>query len=184
MFYLPLYFQSIHAQSAVTSGVNTLAFLAFFAVGAVTSGSAIGKTRLLVPYQLASALLMTAGMALLYRMDMDTSQAWYIGAQVLFGFGVGLGNQVPMTAVQGMAKPEDVSSSTAIMFSKYSVLYTPFLADSVTSVPIRQWRLLHRSGTVHLCQQHVEKHWGNRTPTQPSPGPGHWRIRNSSRLSG
>lgn len=120
MFYLPLYFQSIHGQSAITSGVNTLPFLAFFALGAVSSGSAIGKTRLLVPYQLTSALVTTAGMALLYSMDLDTPKAWYVGAQVLFGFGIGLGNQVPMTAVQGMARPEDVASSTAIMISKCS----------------------------------------------------------------
>ncbi|KAI1074256.1 major facilitator superfamily domain-containing protein [Whalleya microplaca] len=88
MFYLPIYFQSIHNQSAIMSGVNTLPFLAFFALGAVLSGSVIGKTRLLQPYQLASALLMTAGMALLYTLDIDSSQAWYIGAEVLFGFGL------------------------------------------------------------------------------------------------
>jgi hypothetical protein len=45
MFYLPIYFQSIHGQSVVRSGVNTLPFLALFAVGAVISGAVIGKTR-------------------------------------------------------------------------------------------------------------------------------------------
>lgn len=68
--------------------------------------------------QLASTLLMTAGMALLYEFDVDTPKSWYVGAQVLFGFGVGFGNQVPVTAVQGLSKPEDVPSSTALMFSK------------------------------------------------------------------
>ncbi|KAI9736494.1 MAG: hypothetical protein M1818_006004 [Claussenomyces sp. TS43310] len=115
MFYLPIYFQSIHSQSAIISGVNSLPFFAFFALGAVLSGTFIGKTRHLQPYQLTSALLMTAGMALLYTLDIDSSQAWYIGAEVLFGFGVGFGNQVPMMAVQGLSKPEDVASSTGIM---------------------------------------------------------------------
>ncbi|KUI56700.1 Putative HC-toxin efflux carrier TOXA [Cytospora mali] len=116
MFYLPIYFQSIHGQSAIISGVNSLPFLAFFALGAVSSGTAIGKTRHLQPYQLTSALLMTAGMALLYERDVDSSRSWYVGAEVLFGFGVGFGNQVPVTAVQGLSKPEDVPSSTALMF--------------------------------------------------------------------
>lgn len=119
MFYLPIYFQSVHGQSAIMSGVNSLPFLAFFALGAMLSGIVIGKTRLLQPYQLVSALLMTAGMALLYTLDINSSQAWYIGAEVLFGFGLGFGNQVPMTAVQGLSKPEDVASSTGIMMSKF-----------------------------------------------------------------
>ncbi|KAK2605783.1 hypothetical protein N8I77_008597 [Diaporthe amygdali] len=117
MFYLPIYFQSIKGQSAIMSGVYTLPYLAFFALGAVCSGTLIGYTRYLMPYQLVSTLLMTAGMALLYIFDVETPKAWYVGAQVLFGFGVGFGNQVPVTAVQGLSKPEDVPSSTALMFS-------------------------------------------------------------------
>jgi len=38
MFYLPIYFQSIKGNTAITSGVNTLLFLAFFGVGAMLSG--------------------------------------------------------------------------------------------------------------------------------------------------
>ncbi|KAH8423344.1 MDR family MFS transporter [Aspergillus melleus] len=115
MFYLPIYFQSIHGQSAVKSGVNTLPFLALFALGAVVSGAVIGKTRYTQPYELLGALIMTAGMALIYTLDVDSSQAMYIGAEVLFGFGVGICNQIPMTAVQGFSKLEDVSSATGIM---------------------------------------------------------------------
>lgn len=87
-------------------------------MGAVASGAAVKKTRLLQPYELVSALLMTAGMALLYTLDIDSSKARYVGAEVLLGFAVGFGNQVPMMAVQGLAKLEDVASSTGIMFSK------------------------------------------------------------------
>jgi hypothetical protein len=119
MFYLPIYFQSIHGQSAVTSGVNTLPFLAFFALGAMVSGAVIGKTRYTQPYELVGALIMTAGMALIYILDVDSPKARYIGAEVLFGFGIGLCNQIPMTAVQGFSKPEDVASATGIMVSKY-----------------------------------------------------------------
>jgi hypothetical protein len=118
LFYLPVYFQSIHGQSAIMSGLNTLPFLAFFAFGAMLSGGLISKTRLLQPYQLASALLMTAGVAQFYTLKVDSSQARYIGPQVLLGFGLGLGSQIPMTAVQGFSKSEDVAPSTGIMLSK------------------------------------------------------------------
>jgi MFS family permease len=126
MFYLPIYFQSVHAQSAIISGVNTLPFLAFFALSALVGGAVIGRSRYLQPFQIVSGLLMTAGTALFYVMDTETSQAWYIGAQVLFGIGLGLGNQVPVVAVQGLSLPEDVASSTGIMFSE-SNLPSPIL---------------------------------------------------------
>ncbi|MCJ1382751.1 hypothetical protein MMC17_005864 [Xylographa soralifera] len=133
LFYLPIYFQSIHGQSAIISGVNSIPFLALFAVGAMASGTIIGKTRLLQPYQLISALIMTAGMALLYTLDIDSSKARYIGAEVLLGFGVGFGNQIPMTAVQGLSKPEDVTSSTGIMFmaQSSSAAYFIVVAQSI-----------------------------------------------------
>lgn len=119
MFYLPIYFQSIQGQSAITSGVNSLPYMAFFSLGAMLSGFLIGKTRLLQPYQLLGGLLATGGAALLYTLELDSSTARYIGPQILLGFGVGLGNQVPMTTLQSFSKPEDVASTTGIMLSTY-----------------------------------------------------------------
>jgi hypothetical protein len=100
-----------------------LPFLAFFSVGAVASGAVIGKTRYLQPYELISGLLSTAGMALLYTLEVDSSLARYIGPQVLFGFGLGFGNQIPMTAVQGLSKPEEMASSSGIILSKSCSIY-------------------------------------------------------------
>jgi hypothetical protein len=58
------------------------------------SGALSGKTRLLQPIQLASGLFALIGAVLLYRLDINSSKAWFIGAQIPFGFGIGLGNQV------------------------------------------------------------------------------------------
>ncbi|KAF2813563.1 MFS gliotoxin efflux transporter glia [Mytilinidion resinicola] len=142
IFYLPIYFQSIHGQSAITSGVNSLPFLAFFALGAMVSGAVIGKTGFLQPYQLISALLMVAGTALLYTMDVDSSKARYIGPQVLFGFGLGLGNQIPMTAVQGFSKPEDVANSTGVMLMCQSISGAYFIAVAQSLFANRMLRAL------------------------------------------
>lgn len=102
------------------SGVNNLPYVALFAAGTTLSGFLISKTGLLQPYQLASALLSTAGAALLYTLNADSSTARYIGPQLLLGFGIGLGNQIPMTAVQSFSKPEEVESNTGIMLSRLS----------------------------------------------------------------
>ncbi|TVY37366.1 Dehydrocurvularin exporter [Lachnellula subtilissima] len=84
-------------------------------------GFLIMKTRLLQPYELTSGLLATAGAALLYTLDLDSSKARYIGPQVVFGFGLGLGSQIPMTALQAFSKPENVASTTGIMLMCNSV---------------------------------------------------------------
>ncbi|KAI0003947.1 efflux pump [Xylariaceae sp. FL0662B] len=122
VFYLPIYFQSIHHQSAIMSGVNNLPYVAFFAFGCIVSGFLIGRTGILQPFELASGLLSTAGAALLYTLDTNSSAARYIGPQILLGLGIGIGNQVPMTASQSFSKPEDVASTTGIilMFNSLS----------------------------------------------------------------
>lgn len=96
------------------------------------SGAAVGKTQHLQPFELISGLLTTAGVALLYILEVDSSKGRYIGAQILGGFGLGLGNQIPITAVQGLSKPEDMTSSSGIVLSKLSF---PFQRQPNTSPP-------------------------------------------------
>lgn len=118
LFYLPIYFQSIHGQSAITSGVNTIPFVALFALGSLLSGFLVSKTGYLQPLQLVSGLLATVGCALLYILDVDSAKAKYIGPQIILGFGIGLGNQIPMTAYQFFSRPQDLQSNTGVMLSK------------------------------------------------------------------
>ncbi|KAK3629723.1 hypothetical protein LTR56_017117 [Elasticomyces elasticus] len=132
LFYLPIYFQSIHGQSAITSGVHTIPFVAFFAAGSIVSGVLVSKTGYLQPFQLASGLLATVGAALLYTLDVDSSLARYIGPQVILGFGIGLGNQVPMTAYQFFSKPEDVQTNTGIMLMTNGMSGAYFVTAATT----------------------------------------------------
>ncbi|KAH8658108.1 MFS gliotoxin efflux transporter glia [Xylariales sp. PMI_506] len=135
LFYLPIYFQSIHDQSAIESGVNTLPFLAFFSVGALLSGHLVGSSHYLQPYQLLSGLITTAGAGLLYTLNADSSKARYLGPQVLLGLGIGLGNQIPMTALQSFSKPEHVATTTGIMMMCTSIsgAYFVTVAQSIFS---------------------------------------------------
>ncbi|KAK9417674.1 putative Major facilitator superfamily transporter gliotoxin efflux transporter [Seiridium unicorne] len=120
MFYLSLYFQSIQGTSAIKSGVYNLAIVAFFAVGltfrSIVSGGVVRKTRLLQPVELAGALFATLCAGLLYGLSPNSSKAWYIGAHIRLGFGIGLANQVPITALQSFAKPEDLGFTMGIAF--------------------------------------------------------------------
>ncbi|CAJ2504796.1 Uu.00g121900.m01.CDS01 [Anthostomella pinea] len=116
LFFLPIYFQSVKGTSAITSGVYQLPYVVFFALGSLTSGAVIGATRRVQPVELAGALIATLGAALVYQLDTDSSKAWYIGAQVPLGFGLGLGSQVPVTALQGFSRPELAGVMTGGLF--------------------------------------------------------------------
>lgn len=158
VFYLPIYFQAVRGDSAIISGVNLLPFLAFFALGAMVSGAAVGKTQHLQPFELISGLLTTAGVALLYILEVDSSMGRYVGAQVLAGFGLGLGNQIPITAVQGLSKPEDMTSSSGIVLSKFVVLFSEASQVNflLTSGPVMQ----ALSGTYFILI--AQSLWANR----------------------
>jgi hypothetical protein len=119
LFYLPIYFQAVHGMSAIKSGVYCLPFMAFYTCGAIVSGMIVGKTRFLQPIEFISGFIAVLGAALIYCIDVDTSKAWYIGAQIPFGLGIGLGNQVPVTALQGFATPETVAATMGVAFSEY-----------------------------------------------------------------
>ncbi|KAK7977948.1 MFS gliotoxin efflux transporter glia [Apiospora saccharicola] len=149
MFYLPIYFQSVKGDSAIISGVNTLPFLAFFGLGAMLGGTLVGKTRHVQPFQLVSALLMVAGAAQLYDLGITFSTGRWAGVQILFGFVVGLGNQIPLMTVQGLSKPEDVPTSTGIMFMTQSGSAAYFI---VVAQAIFANRMLDtiRSNAAHL----------------------------------
>ncbi|KAF7516842.1 hypothetical protein PCG10_001744 [Penicillium crustosum] len=121
LFYLPIYFQAVHGMSAIKSGVYCLPFMAFYTCGAIVSGILVGKTRFLQPIEFISGLIAVLGAALIYCIDINTSKAWYIGAQIPFGLGIGLGNQVPVTALQGFATPETVAATMGVAFMAQSI---------------------------------------------------------------
>jgi hypothetical protein len=118
LFYLPIYFQSVKGDSAIMSGVYTLPFVCSYALGSILSGVWIGKTRLPIAVEIVSPLLALIGIIFFYEMQIDTSKAWYVGAQIPFGLGIGLGNQAPVTALQAFAKPTEVAATVGIIFSQ------------------------------------------------------------------
>ncbi|KAK8033518.1 hypothetical protein PG991_002916 [Apiospora marii] len=115
IYYLPIYFQSIRGQNAIESGVNILPAVCFFALGCLCAGGLIGRIGYWQPFLPAGALLSVVGSALIYSLDVDSSSAWYLGSQVIFGFGAGGSSQVPMIAVQGFSDTKDLSRATGVV---------------------------------------------------------------------
>lgn len=118
IYYLPVYFQSIKGMNAIQSGVDILPAVCFFALGCLSAGWIIGRIHYWQPFLTVGALLSVVGSALIYSLEVDTAQAWYLGSQVVFGFGAGSSSQVPMITIQAFSKPRDLSSATGLVLCK------------------------------------------------------------------
>ncbi|KAH8809286.1 major facilitator superfamily transporter [Xylogone sp. PMI_703] len=114
VYYLPIYFQSIAGVSPIMSGVRNLPLIITVALGTIVAGGIISKTGIALPLFIGGAAVATVAAGLLYMLDLHTSEARWIGYQVLAGFAYGFSIQIPMMITQANATPEDIPSVTTI----------------------------------------------------------------------
>lgn len=119
VFYLPIYFQSIKSATATKSGIMSLPLILTLVVASIIAGGIITKVGYYTPFVIASSVFMSVGAGLLTTFATDTGHSKWIGYQIVFGFGVGLGMQQPLIAIQTVLPKSDVPIGTAIiMFSQ------------------------------------------------------------------
>ncbi|KAM0549210.1 hypothetical protein ACHAPJ_009520 [Fusarium lateritium] len=115
LYYLPIYFQSVHNSSAIGSGVRMLALIIPLTIAAIIQGAALIKIGIIPLFWVVGGILGTVGCGLLYTMDDQTSTGKWIGYQIIVGFTAGWTFQVALSNGQIHARPEDMSQVTAII---------------------------------------------------------------------
>jgi EmrB/QacA subfamily drug resistance transporter len=112
--FVPLFVQGVIGTSATSSGVVLTSLL----LGAVTASfisgqwvSRSGKTR---PNAIAGPIVLTAGMVLLWRMGVNTTNGQAARNMVIAGVGLGLMMQVFVLTVQNAVPRESIGSATAL----------------------------------------------------------------------
>ncbi|KAL6915954.1 hypothetical protein ACHAPO_005406 [Fusarium lateritium] len=115
IYYIPIYFQSIHNASPTSSGVRNLPLILAVTFSTIASGGLVTATGRYQPLLIGGAAIATIGAGLLYLLDIDTSTGKWIGYQIVAGVGWGLAFQIPMIAVQGTVDPKDLASATGIL---------------------------------------------------------------------
>lgn len=165
LYYLPIYFQSVHDTSPVGSGVRMLALIIPLTIAAIAQGFAFTKIGIVPLFWIFGGALGAIGCGLLYTMDTTTSTGKWIGYQILVGFAVGLTTQVALQNAQVQVRPEDLSQATALMNCKSHAKHGSCRcrADMRISLPYSWWITLHIGSTVWL-QQSADK-----LPRYPSP---------------
>jgi len=119
VYYLPIWFQAIKGATATHSGIMNLPLILSLVVSSVLSGVLVTTFGYYTPFVIVSAILASIGAGLLTTFQVDTNHSRWIGYQIIFGFGVGMGMQQPLIAVQTVLPKKDVPIGTAIvMFSQ------------------------------------------------------------------
>ncbi|KAK6532572.1 hypothetical protein TWF281_006756 [Arthrobotrys megalospora] len=117
MFYLPIYFQSVKGSSATKSGIQIIPFLLTCVLTSMISGGLISAIGYYTPFLIGGMVIFAIGAGLIttFNVETNSSAAYWIGYQALAGFGLGVGFQVPILAVQTVLEIDDVPIGTAVI---------------------------------------------------------------------
>ncbi len=116
IYFLPIWFQAVKGVTAVQSGIDTLPLVLALVMASIMGGALTQITGYYVPQLIACSIIMSIGAGLLTTFQIDTGSGKWIGYQVLFGLGLGLGMQQPGMAAQTCLDKKDVTIGVSLMF--------------------------------------------------------------------
>ncbi|KAH6645459.1 major facilitator superfamily domain-containing protein [Truncatella angustata] len=108
IYFIPYYFQAVKGESALSSSIDNLPLILGNVILAVASGVGVSRLGYINPFCYASVVFTSIGAGLLMTMTAETSPPRWIGYQILFGLGVGLGFQQPPNAPQAVLPLQDL----------------------------------------------------------------------------
>jgi MFS family permease len=115
LYYLPIWFQAVKGVSAFESGVRNIPLVFSCVIASIGSGVLVTTLGHYAPFMIASSVFMAIGIGLLTTFEPSTNRSMWIGYQAISGFGVGLGMQQPLIAVQTVLEISQVPIATAIL---------------------------------------------------------------------
>lgn len=117
VFYVPIWLQAIKGKDAVGSGIALLPMVISLVIGSILAGQLVSKIGYYAPFMIISATLMPIGAGLITTFDLNTSKGEWIGYQIIFGFGLGLGMQQSSIVAQTVLKKIDVPTGVSLIFT-------------------------------------------------------------------
>jgi len=114
IFYLPFYFQAVKGTSAVDSGIRTIPYLISSIISSIVVGAGITIIGTYKTFMIVGAAIFTIGAGMIYTLAVDSYAGFWIGYQLLAGFGAGAGVQIPFIAIQVVLNRKDMPTGNAI----------------------------------------------------------------------
>jgi MFS family permease len=116
VYYISIWFQAIKGDSAIRSGVSTIPFILSLVIASMMSGIFVTRIGYYMPSIIAGAILTPIGAGLFTLFKTTTPHPMWIGIQVLYGFGVGLGLQQTNIAAQAVLDKKDAPTGVSVVF--------------------------------------------------------------------
>ena len=118
VYFLPIWFQAIKGVTAVKSGIMNLPLILSLVIASIMSGIAVNRVGYYMPFIYASFVVMSIGGGLLTTFTPTTGHDKWIGYQVFYGLGLGMGMQQATLAAQTCLDPKDAAMGVSlIMFT-------------------------------------------------------------------
>ncbi|KAL8725329.1 MAG: hypothetical protein Q9166_007435 [cf. Caloplaca sp. 2 TL-2023] len=113
-FYLPFYFQAVRGSSATSSGVRMIPLVLPQILSIILVGAIVTKFGVYVPYMIVGQIICVIGAGVITRINLHTSTALWATYFVIAGLGMGMGMQIPYTALQVVLSERDAPTGNAI----------------------------------------------------------------------
>ncbi|KAF2093013.1 MFS general substrate transporter [Rhizodiscina lignyota] len=117
VYWIPIWLQAIKGVGPTKSGEMMIPLLLSQSIGSILSGVLVSQlVGYASPFMFLSSTMMAVGAGLLSTFKVTSGAREWIGYQVLFGLGLGLGMQQASTAVQPVLKKADLPSAFSLIF--------------------------------------------------------------------
>ncbi|TGO19675.1 hypothetical protein BTUL_0003g01310 [Botrytis tulipae] len=114
IYFIPIFFEIIHGESALGSGLKLLPFILVMVTMTFVNGFTLSKWSYYVPWYFVCSALQVIGSALLFTIGRDTSVSAIYGYAVLMAF-VGGWSQASFTVAQFLVAPKDIPIVTGFL---------------------------------------------------------------------
>ncbi|KAG9849173.1 MFS general substrate transporter, partial [Aureobasidium melanogenum] len=114
-YYLSVYFQSVKGSSSLHSGIQMLPLLISSSVSSTCPGLLISRLGCYTPFIIVCMALFACGAGLLTGLSITTAYAHNLGYQILTGFGVGIGFEGGIIAVQTVLSGRDIPLAISVV---------------------------------------------------------------------
>ncbi|KAK5943686.1 hypothetical protein PMZ80_004694 [Knufia obscura] len=114
IYWVPIWFQAIKGATAFKSGIYCLPMILALVIANAITGAGTTVIGYYNPFYYASVVLSCIGAGLLTTWKVDTSSGYWIGYQIIYGFGVGFGMQQAIITVQAVLPLQDIPVGTAM----------------------------------------------------------------------
>ncbi|EPS43044.1 hypothetical protein H072_2976 [Dactylellina haptotyla CBS 200.50] len=133
IYYLPVWFQAIQGVNSTESGIRLIPLVLTLVAGTMIAGGIVRFTGYYTPFMIISSVIMAVGAGLLTTLTPNAGAGKWLGFQVLYGLGLGLGMQQPSIAAQAVLPRKDIAVGTSMIMFTQILGGAIFLAVGQTS---------------------------------------------------